>query len=449
MTSPKDTIYALASGSGTVALSVIRVSGDRSRIALERLAGGVGAPRRCHLRQLRDPQSAEILDEAVVIWFPGPASFTGEDCAELHIHGGRAVQEGVLRALSRVPGLRLAEPGEFTRRAVVNGKMDLVEAEGLGDLLSAQTSAQRRQAMSQMLGDASTVFDSWREQLLLIRAAIEAAVDFADEQGVAKEAQKDIDSRICALLSKLEAAQARAVAAAAVRDGVKVVLAGRPNTGKSSLLNALVGRDTAIVSAIPGTTRDAIEVFLDLDGIPVVLTDTAGLRGGATDAVEVEGIRRSWRKLADCDILVWVAAPDVMGSQEYDPDVTPDILVESKSDIAESNLRLYRNEKSIRSQVILSAETGEGIEAFLRMLTDLARERFIGAENPVVVTERQRLVTADTIVSLRNSIVHGSDALELKAEEIRRAADSVGRLTGRVEVEEWLGAIFSRFCIGK
>ena len=449
MTSPRDTIYALASGSGTVALSVIRVSGDKSRRALETLAGGVGASRRCHVRKLRDPLSGEILDEAVVIWFPGPKSFTGEDCAELHIHGGRAVQVGVLQALSRVPGLRLAEPGEFTRRAVLNDKMDLVEAEGLGDLLWAQTLAQRRQAMSQMLGEASTVFDSWREQLVLIRAAIEAAVDFADEQGVAAEAQKDIDARIGALLQELQGAQTRSVAAAAVRDGVKVVLAGRPNTGKSSLLNALVRRDAAIVSAVPGTTRDAIEVFLDLDGIPVVLTDTAGLRENPIDPVEAEGIRRSLKRLEDADIVVWIAAPDVTASEKYGPGRIPDILVQSKDDIAESNLGLYRNDKSIRPQISLSAQTGEGIEAFLRRLTDLARERFTAEENPVVVTERQRLVTADAIASLRNSLVHQSNSLELKAEDIRRAADSVGRLTGRIEVEEWLGAIFSRFCIGK
>ncbi len=446
---PKDTIYALASGSGTVALSVIRLSGDRSHLAVKALTGELAVPRRCYLRTLRDPVTAEVLDQAVVVKFDAPASFTGEDSAEFHIHGGRAVQAGVLLALSRVDGLRLAEAGEFTRRAILNDKMDLVEAEGLGDLLWAQTSGQRRQAMSQLLGDASSVFGSWREGLLLIRAEIEAAVDFADEAGVADAAQQGLDGRIQALLSEMERAVSRSGMASAIRDGVRVVLAGLPNTGKSSLLNALVRRDAAIVSAIPGTTRDAIEVLLDLDGIPVILTDTAGLRDGVSDVIEAEGIRRSRARLEEAHVVVWVASPDVRGSDEYDQSSIPDILVRNKCDIAESNLRLFRNEDSIRPHVMLSATSGEGVEAFLRILTDLARERFSSKENPLVVSERQRLVTLEAVKSLKASAMHGSGSLELKAEDIRRAADAVGRLTGRADVEEWLGVIFSRFCIGK
>ena len=446
---PLDTIYALASGSGMVALSVIRLSGDRSHLAVKALAGELVVPRRCYLRALRDPMTAEVLDQAMVIRFEAPASFTGEDGAEFHIHGGRAVQSGVLLALSRVDGLRLAEPGEFTRRAIRNGKMDLVEAEGLGDLLWAQTSGQRRQAMSQLLGDASSVFESWREQLLLIRAEIEAAVDFADEAGVAEAAQQGIDGGIQLLLSEMEQAVSRSAMASAIRDGVRVVLAGLPNTGKSSLLNALVRRDAAIVSAVPGTTRDAIEVFLDLGGIPVILTDTAGLRDDVSDMAEAEGIRRSRTRMADAHVMVWVASPDVPGSEEYDQNAAPDILVRNKCDIAESNSRLIRNEDSIRPHVMLSATTGEGVEDFLRILTDLSRQRFISEESPVVVTERQRLVTLEAIESLKKSATHGSGSLELKAEDIRCAADAVGRLTGRAGVEEWLGVIFSRFCIGK
>ena len=446
---PRDTIYALASGSGTVALSVIRLSGDRSSFAVEALAGELALPRRCYLRILRDPLTGEVLDQAMVVRFEAPASFTGENCAEFHIHGGRAVQSGVLLALSRVPGLRLAEPGEFTRRAIFNGKMDLVEAEGLGDLLWARTSRQRGQAMSQLLGDASSVFESWREQLLLIRAEIEAAVDFADEAGVAEAAQLGIDSCTHLLLSAMERAVSRVSLASAIRDGVRVVLAGLPNTGKSSLLNALVQRDVAIVSALPGTTRDAIEVVLDLAGFPIILTDTAGLRDQVLDVVEAEGIRRSWVKLAEAHVVVWVSAPDVPGSEEYDRTATPDILVRNKCDVIESKSNLVRNENSIRPHISLSATTGEGLEVFLRLLTDLTRQRFIDEENPVVVSERQRLVTLEAIESLKKSQTHDLGSFELRAEDVRRAADAVGRLTGRVDVEEWLGVIFSRFCIGK
>ena len=446
---PIDTIYALASGSGTVALSVIRLSGDRSHLAVKALAGELAVPRRCYLRSLCDPVTGEVLDQAMVVRFDAPASFTGEDGAEFHIHGGRAVQAGVLLALSRVPGLRLAKPGEFTRRAILNDKMDIVEAEGLGDLLWAQTSGQRLQAMSQLLGDSSSVFESWRERLLLIRAEIEAAVDFSDEAGVADMAQDGLDGRMQSLLSEMEQAVSRAAMASAIRDGVHVVLAGLPNTGKSSLLNALVRRDAAIVSEIPGTTRDVIEVFLDLDGIPVILTDTAGLRDNVSDVVEAEGVRRSRVRVLDAHVVVWVASPDVPGSEEYDRSSMPDVLVSNKCDIAESNSGLFRNEDSIRPRVALSATTGEGVEIFLRILTDLARQRFSSEESPVVVTERQRLVTLEAIESLKTSATHGPGSLELKAEDIRRAADAVGRLTGRADVEEWLGVIFSRFCIGK
>ncbi len=447
--SGRDTIYALSSGFGTVALSVIRVSGDRSRMALETLAGEVGVARRSELRVLRDPVTGEPLDQAIAVWFPGPKSFTGEDCAEFHIHGGRAVQAGVLKALSQLPGLRLAEAGEFTRRAVINGKMDLVEAEGLGDVLAARTASQRRQAMAQMSGKSSSVFDSWREQLLLIRAEIEAAIDFADEQGVAVEAHRSVDRRISLLLSEMERAERRSATAAVIRDGVRVVLAGLPNTGKSSLLNAVVRYEAAIVSAVPGTTRDAIEVFLDLDGIPVILTDTAGLRDGSLDIIEVEGIRRSRLKLADADIVVWVASADIAASEKYGPEVEPDILVWGKCDTAESKSRLLRNDDSIRNRISLSALSGEGVSAFLSILTDLVKQRYDFEELPVVVTERQRQITSDCICSLRRSLGHGLEELELKAEDVRVASDAVGRLTGRLEVEEWLGAIFSRFCIGK
>ena len=274
-----DTIYALSSGAGRSALAVVRVSGVRTLELVAALCkAGPPKPRVMSVRRLCIPGSGERLDEAVVVWLPGPRSYTGEDCAEFHVHGSEAVLSGLFGVLRGWDGVRLAEAGEFTRRAVANGKMDLVEAEGLGDLLAARTSGQRRQALGQMLGGASSVFDSWRERLLFIRADIEAVVDFADEEGIVEEAGCRIDVQLVGLLKEMEGALGLERTASALRSGVKVILAGLPNTGKSSLLNTMARRDAALVSAIPGTTRDVIEVALDLGGVPVLLTDTAGLR---------------------------------------------------------------------------------------------------------------------------------------------------------------------------
>lgn len=444
--SASGTIYAVSSGSGRAAIALIRISGRQTRTILEAIASGTGEPRTYQLRTLIDAATGVVLDQAIVVWLPGPKSFTGEDCAELHVHASRAVLGGIFKALSSFPEVRPAEAGEFTRRAVMNGKMDLVEAEGLGDLLAAQTEAQRRQAMSQMLGEASSVFDSWREQLLQIRADIEAVIDFADEEGVAETAGTRIDFQIVHLIQEMERAVARSGAAEAIRDGIKVVLAGLPNTGKSSLLNALAQRDAAIVSSIPGTTRDVIEVMLDIGGIPVILTDTAGLRTGG-DEIEQQGIARSRREAGQAGILVWVASVDIESSLVHDGSIAPDLVVMNKSDLSDKQSRLLRND--LPRVIPLSASTGEGIPSFLESLTELLAEKLDVAENPVVVSARQRTATQESIRMLNDSLAQGAVGLELKAENVRRAADAIGRITGRTEVEEWLGAIFSKFCIGK
>lgn len=444
--SASDTIYAVSSGSGRAAIALIRISGRQTRAILEAMAGKTGEARQYRLRTLTEPATGIVLDQAIAVWLPGPRSFTGEDCAELHVHASRAVLAGVFKALSSLPDVRPAEAGEFTRRAVLNGKMDLVEAEGLGDLLAAQTEAQRRQAMSQMLGEASSVFDSWRERLLHIRADIEAVIDFADEEGVAEAAGQRIDTQIADLIREMEQAVLRSVAAEAIRDGVKVVLAGLPNTGKSSLLNALARRDAAIVSATPGTTRDVIEVMLDIGGIGVILTDTAGMRSSG-DEVEQEGIARSKREAHRADILVWVASGDVEGSMIHDPGIVPDLVVMGKSDLKTEQSGLLRND--LRRVIPVSARTGLGIPVFIKSLTRLLDQRLQISENPVVVSARQKNATLESIRVLNDSLAYGSSDLELKAEDVRRAADAIGRITGRTEVEEWLGAIFSKFCIGK
>jgi tRNA modification GTPase len=349
-----------------------------------------------------------------------------------------------MAALASHEGVRPAEPGEFTRRALLNGKLDLVEVEGLADLLEAHTAKQRRQAFRQMSGAASSVIETWREQLVLIRADIEAVVDFIDEPGVAEEAAPGIDARIRSLRDQIGETIDRAGIAEVIRDGVRVVLAGMPNTGKSSLLNMLAKREAAIVSDVPGTTRDTIEVFLDLNSLPVILTDTAGLREKVSDPVEEEGIRRSRRRISDADIVVWIWSADVMGSDTPDG-ITPDITAQNKCDL---DLGLTRNEDT-GAELRISTRTGHGISAFIEQLSVLLGQRF-GLEEPsVLVSERQIIAAQKSIRFLNDALEVSASQLELKAEEIRRASNEIGRLTGKVDVEEWLGAIFSRFCIGK
>ena len=438
-----DTIYALSSGAGRAALAVLRLSGRETRSLVQALAGELPPPRTAVLRNIRDG-AGEILDRAIVLWFPGPSSFTGEDCAEFHLHGSPGVIQAVMTACSAWPDVRPAEAGEFTRRAFINGKMDLVEAEGLADLLEARTAGQRRQAFRQMSGAASSVFEAWREQLLLIRADIEASVDFADEEGVAEAAAPAIDRRIAALLSEMDESLRRSTASEVIRDGVRVVLAGHPNTGKSSLLNALSQREAAIVSAIPGTTRDTIEVTMDIGGIPVILTDTAGLRTRATDLVEEEGIRRTRKHMAGADILVWVWSTDVPGSEGVETDAAPDLVLCNKADLeAEGEAR------PPQGGLLVSTRTGQGMTLLLERLTGLLQDRYGAVESAFVVSARQKNAVQRSIRHLNDALNIPAASVELKAEDIRRASEEIGRLTGRVDVEEWLGAIFSRFCIGK
>ena len=439
-----DTIFALSSGAGRSALAVIRLSGPEASRALSGMAGDLPPPREMSLRAIRDPRTGEVLDKAIAVWLPAPRSFTGEDCVELHLHGSPAIVSAVMSTLGSHPGVRPADPGEFTRRAFLNGKMDLVEVEGLADLLEARTANQRRQAFRQMSGLASGVFEAWRHQILLVRADIEAVLDFADEPGIADEAAPGIDRRIKALIGEMSAVLERASTAEVVRDGVRVVLAGLPNTGKSSLLNVLARREAAIVSDLPGTTRDAIEVSLDIHGVPVVLTDTAGLRREAADRVEEEGIRRSQKHIADADMVVWVWSADVAGSH-VPQDLVPEISLENKSDLHSGLPRNDGQSAGLR----ISTRTGDGVPEFLLLLSNLLQRRYGDVESSLLVSSRQTSAAARSIRFLNDALERDSTQLELKAEEIARASDEIGRLTGRLHVEEWLGAIFTRFCIGK
>ena len=442
-----DTVYALSSGIGKAGIAVVRLSGSLARDVVVGMAGTLPMPRRASLRVIRNPKSAEIVDQGMVLWFPGPNSATGEDMAEFHLHGSSAAVAGVFDAFSTYKGVRPAEAGEFTRRAFANGCIDLVEAEGLADLLNARSSRQRQQALHHVMGEASSVYEEWRGRLLRVLARVEAAVDFVDEDGVAETALADVSIGIVDLAKNMSEALAQAERANAVREGIKIVLAGAPNTGKSSLLNALARREAAIVSPIPGTTRDVIEVAMEIEGMAVILTDTAGLRGETTDEIERMGIARSRQELRQADIVVWVSSPDIAGSAAVAEGVHASAMVVNKCDLLTKESGLLRNESP--GTIEVSSRSGEGIADVIARLGELIRGKYGQTEGAVVVRNRQRQAIAESIRHLNDSLGHGARQLEVMAEDLRKAAHALGRVTGRIDVEDLLAAIFSEFCIGK
>jgi tRNA modification GTPase len=438
-----DTIYAVSSGSGMAGIAVIRLSGSKVSKLVADIAGSLPTPRMASVRLLQNPASKDIIDQALVLWMPGPGSATGEDVAEFHVHGSSAVIEALFAVFENYDGARLAEPGEFTRRAFINNRMDLVEAEGLADLLHARTESQRRMAVNHLLGRASSVYDTWRHELISISAHLEAAIDFADEEGVAEAALRGLKVRTVELIEVLGRAVAQSERAGVLRSGVKLVFAGAPNVGKSSLLNLVAAREAAIVSARPGTTRDVIEVSIVLGGVPVLLTDTAGLRLEGSDEIENIGMQRARSEIAAADIVVWVSSPDV--AAEVKAPVIPDIYVFNKLDLLHDNSIHVRNDQGMG----ISAKTGEGFSQFLQALEQQVKHRFGGMEQAVVVRSRQKSAVEESIRYLKESLLHDVDHIELAAEGLRSACYSMARITGRVDVEDLLGKIFSEFCIGK
>lgn len=439
------TIYALSSGSGLAALAVVRVSGPRAGDVMRALAGGEVDARRAVLRRLRDPERpADIIDEALVVWMPGPGSFTGQDIVEFHVHGGRAVVSALMDTLSRQPGLRPADAGEFTRRAFEAGRLDLVAVEGLADLIAAESQAQRRQALFHQTGGASAVFEGWRGELVGILARYEGAIDFVDEDNIAMAALKGVGKRITALEREIREAMGSAERGARVRDGVRVVIAGPPNSGKSTLLNRLAGFDAAIVSHIPGTTRDVIEVRMNLGGMMVMLADTAGLREGAVDAVEIEGMTRARGRLSQADIVLWVVSPDTttgIDAQRFD---SPALRIWNKADLG-----LPCEANSFAPDATLCARTGEGVDELIGRLTGMVDEHYGISEPALVSRERHRKALEACCNELVRSRQARGSGLELEAEHLRLAARALERLTGRIDVEDLLGTIFREFCIGK
>ena len=442
MHSPDQTIFALATGRAPSAIAVIRLSGPHAKAALERLCGKVPAPRLAHVATLRDLDGSAI-DESVVLWFPGPRSATGEDAAEFHIHGGRAVIAAIFNALGAVDGLRPAEPGEFTRRAFENGKLDLTEAEGLDDLVHADTDRQRRQALRHLKGLLGEKAETWRQQIIAASALVEAGIDFSDEGDVSSELIAPALTKISALKREIEETIAASAQSERLRDGLTVAIAGPPNAGKSTLLNRLARREAAIVSPHAGTTRDVIEVHLDLDGYPVTLIDTAGVRD-THDPVEQEGVRRARDRARTSDLVLWMIDANDAAAPMLDPsaDHAPVWTVRNKVDLSKAG-----NES--RARYAISAARGDGVPELMAGLVSYASDYFGSGETALISRVRHRTLLQDTVAALGRAEAAAGRGDELLAEELRIAIHFLGRLTGRVDVEDILDVIFREFCIGK
>jgi tRNA modification GTPase len=494
---PSDTIFALSSGRPPAAIAVVRISGPQAGPALTTLVGKLPAPRRATLVEVRDPQNGETIDEGLALWFPGPASATGEDVAELHVHGGRAVIAAVLAALGRIDHCRPAEAGEFTRRAFANGKLDLTRVEGLADLIAAETEAQRRQAVRQLRGMLGAQAEDWRRRLIAALALVEARIDFTEEGDVPDDLLPEALAGIRVLRADIATALADQRRGERLRDGFVVTIAGPPNAGKSSLLNRIARREAAIVSPYPGTTRDVIEVHLDLGGVPVVLLDTAGIRA-SDDPVEQEGVRRAQARAAEADLVLWVtdatvaeatrgrgaesdalfeqapretsrpvgrpygSLPRARGTDGEGVIVAPASneevaggagatwVIRNKIDLATNSGGGADAEKETSPVFPVSALTGEGVDAVLGALEAFAAEHLGNTEPALITRQRHRAALEETVAALDRALAEPANGREeIVAEELRLAARALARLVGRVDVEDILDVIFRDFCIGK
>ncbi|CAL8256364.1 unnamed protein product [Merluccius merluccius] len=476
-----ETIFALSSGHGRCGVAVVRVSGPASSAALRTMAGLTRAPppppRRALLRTITDPRSGEVLDRGLVLWFPGPHSFTGEDSAEFHIHGGPAVTAAVLHALGSLAGVRPAEAGEFTRRAFHAGKLDLTEVEGLGDLIHAETEAQRRQALRQMSGELGRLYQDWSHRLKRCLAHVEAFIDFSEDELIEDGVLSKVDGWVCALQGEVEGHLKDERRGERLRSGVQVVIAGATNAGKSSLLNALCQRPAAIVSPVAGTTRDVVETALDIGGFPVLLSDTAGLRDGA-DPVEREGVRRARERVQQADLTLVVMdstrlPPDlqqapallqdyissVLPPQDQDPHTGRCVLVLNKRDLIPERRRgeleralAVAAAPSLPPWCLLSCHTSAGLQELLVLLQGSLKALCgdpLSAGPPSLTQARHRAHLQQCVAALVQYQRFRDRDLALAAEGVRLALCSLGRITGRVGAEEILDIIFKDFCIGK
>jgi len=445
---PADTIYALSSGQGRAGVAVIRISGAQTPSVLETMCGGCPLPRTARLKSIVHPHSGDLLDQALVLWFPAPGSFTGEDVAELHIHGGPAVIDGVMQGLGCVAHVRMAQAGEFTRRAFYNGKLDLTGVEAIADLIAAETVAQKKQALNQMRGGLSDLLDNWRHRLIKILAYLEAGIDFSDEEDVGVDVNQHMFENIVDLKNDMVRHLNDGQSGERLRNGLQVVIAGPPNAGKSSLLNALAKRDVAIVSERAGTTRDIIDVHLDLEGFPVTLSDTAGIRDSG-DAIEKEGVCRARNRLKSADIILWTTdagMPEAAYEYELDSDQFL-IRLRNKHDI--DSARIIPIENTSTAVLNISTKTGAGLDELLQQITGITMDLQSCNENAVITRARHREALAQAVVALSKTLDKPQQPDELIAENLRICARELGRVTGRVDVEDLLDVIFNDFCVGK
>jgi tRNA modification GTPase len=443
----EQTIFALSSGRPPSAIAIVRVSGPQAGPALTLLAGKIPVPRMA-TRALLCDASQQPIDDAVVLWFPGPASATGEDVAEFHVHGGRAVLAALFAALSGFAEVRAAEPGEFTRRAFENGKLDLTEAEGLDDLIHADTDRQRRQALRQLKGLLGDRARDWRADIIEASALIEAGIDFSDEGDVPAELVAPALAKIKTLRGEIEEVLAAQGRSERLRDGLVVAISGPPNVGKSTLINQLARREVAIVSPHAGTTRDVIEVQLDLDGYPVTVIDTAGIRE-TDDPVEQEGVRRARARAAEADLVLWLVDAQLEGKLPTIEGDTPVWTIRNKIDLDGAGSAASKPGLDSEAGFAISASRGDGLPDLIAALVQFAQNYFGAGEEALIGRERQRVLLRQTAESLRRSIGVIGQGEEFAAEDLRTAAHSLGRLLGRVDVEDILDVIFREFCVGK
>jgi tRNA modification GTPase len=445
------TIFALSSGRPPAAIAVVRVSGPQAGAALQALVRRMPAPRQAMLARLRDPADGAAIDDALVLWFPGPGSETGEDTVEFHLHGGRAVVAATLNALGRIPGLRPAAPGEFTRRAFENGKLDLTGVEGLADLIGAETEAQRRQAFRQLAGLLGERAEEWRTRLIAALALVEAIIDFPDEGDVPHDLMAPAVAIAAELHGEIGALLDDRRRGERLRDGAVVAITGAVNVGKSSILNRLAGRSAAIVSPYAGTTRDIIEVSLDLGGYPLTVLDTAGIRD-SRDPVEQEGMRRAQERASEADLILWV-----VDASDPDPAPPPVDLAAQFSEIwvilnkcdIERDGDKYPDWLPRHKYLGISAKTGESFDKLLALLEEFLVNTFSSSESVLITRARHRHALSSCHQALGRALGEPPEREDIIAEELRLAARDLGRLTGRVDVEDVLDVIFRDFCIGK
>ena len=439
------TIFAPATAPGRAGVAVLRISGPGASEVCRLFGTPLPSPRQAHLALLTHPDSGDVIDEALLLWFPGPASFTGEDVLELHLHSSMAVMQEITSLLGAQEGFRLAEPGEFSRRAFYNHKMDLTQTEAIADLIDAETISQQRQAIRQMQGGLSDFCEKLRQQIIRLRAYMEAYLDFPDEE-IPDDLPRQIDRDTGPIIATLKTILADQQSGERIRQGIHIAIIGIPNAGKSTLLNALARRDVAITSEEAGTTRDILEVHLDIGGYAVILSDTAGIRDGA-DSVEAEGIRRARQQAEQADIrLALLDGTSSLASQEdilslIRPD---DVLVINKSDLKTQDIVL---ETSLPSPCYLSAKTQNGLERLISSLKARMERMVSGGEEAIITRARHRQYFEETLTALQQSVP--LTELELKGEQLRLASDALGKIVGIIHIEDILDEIFGSFCIGK